>query len=124
MTIYYFGNALRPDDTLPRSVIQQLKQQFPAYAFIHADPTENWWRGEKKPVIIDTIEGLQRVTIFRSLDRFEKPPFVTPHDYDLYTDLMLMRKIGKINSFTLIGVPQKSNSSMLVKQLTKILSNL
>ena len=72
MKIYVFGNLINNNDHFAPSLIPELSRQFPEIQFIHADPTENWWQGEKELVILDTVVEIDKVTAFNSLDAFQK----------------------------------------------------
>ena len=102
MKIFFFGNEIISSDSLPTQLIPDISKQFPEIQFIQADPTENWYRDEKELVIIDTVVGIEKVTVFNSLDSFEQQTRVTPHDYDLYMDLQLLIKAGKVRKITII----------------------
>ena|SRR3989344_8015463 len=105
MNIYVFGNKLIPEDSQVVTIIPSLEKKFPHISFIHADPTGNWWRGDRNFTIIDTVLGINSVTIFTSLEKIEATKSITVHDYDLYMDIQLMKKLKKIDTFTIIGVP-------------------
>lgn len=123
MTIYIFGNPIEPSDSLPVQLIPILKKEFPDITFIHADPTENWWQGEKEIVILDTVKGIDKVTLLKDLDAFQKQSMITPHDYDVYVDLMLMKKIREITSVTIIGIPVGYLQTNILIQCKNILTN-
>ena len=122
MTVYVFGNASSPSDSIPLKLLPALQKQFPTINFVHVDPTENWYKGEKQLVILDTVVGIQKPTIFNSLDAFDKQADITPHDYDVYMDLKLLQKIEKIQKITIIGIPHHSNR--IQKDLIELLKNL
>ena len=105
MNVYVFGNPIVPADNRAFKLLPFLKTKFPKINFIHADPTGNWWKGDKNLVIIDTVDGIDKVTEFTSLEKIQATQSLTVHDYDLYMDLKLMKKLGKIVSFKIIGVP-------------------
>jgi len=123
MIIYIFGNLLNPSDSLPVQLLPRLQKEFQSITFVHADPSDNWWQGEKNIIIIDTVRGIHKVTLFDDLDLFQKQTMVTPHDYDLYIDLALMKKVGKIESVVIIGIPAiKSSNKIITVQLTAVLT--
>jgi|SRR3989344_4351068 len=121
MKIYVFGNLINNNDHFAPSLIPELSRQFPEIQFIHADPTENWWQGEKELVILDTVVGIDKVTAFNSLDAFQKQTMITPHDYDLFMDLQLMMKVGKVNKVKIIGIPQNSSRKTILRGIKKSL---
>ena len=105
MIVYVFGNSIVPEDNQAVKLIPLLKTTFPKINFVHADTTGNWWKDDKNLIIIDTVQGIAEVTVFTSLEKIEATQSLTVHDYDLYMDLKLMKKLGKIVSFKIIGVP-------------------
>ncbi len=124
-TIYILGNPLVTEDSLPIKILPKLKQTFPSIKFVHLDPTEEiLLQKDKKMFIIDTIEGITNVTLFNSLGNFEKSPRFSVHDYDLLLDLTMQKKLGKINEFVIVGVPQKGNSNQIEKELINCVSTL
>lgn len=103
-TIYFCGNNVVPEDSAVLRLIPVLQQTFPLFTFIHLDPTEGIPL-EQRLVILDTVIGINKVTVFNSLHRFIKPSRFTVHDYDLLHDLHILLKLKKIESFYVIGVP-------------------
>lgn len=123
MKIFVFGNEISAVDNAAPSLIPELSKLFPEIQFIHADPTENWWQGEKELVILDTVVGIDKVTAFNSLDAFQKQTMITPHDYDLFMDLQLMMKVGKVHRVKIIGIPI-GQSKHLIQQVVDVISKL
>ncbi len=118
MKIFVFGNTIVEGDAMPIELLPQLQKRFPTITFIPADPTDQWWEGQPDPIILDTVVGLKSVKEFSSLHSFQDPKIrITPHDYDLFMDLSFLIKLKKINSFTLIGVPQQGNMDVLLKEI-------
>src|SRR3990167_195549 len=119
MIVYVFGNPVVPEDSQAVKFLPYLKTKFPKINFVHADPTGNWWEGDKNLIIIDTVAGIDKVTEFASLEKIQATQSLTVHDYDLYMDLKLMKKLGKIESFKIIGIPSLlSSASKNVKHKT------
>lgn len=126
MVIYVFGNPLIKEDSLPFQYINRLKQEFPKIIFKMVDPNENFPpKNEKDLVILDTVKGVKTITLINLNDLEEiKTTPISPHDYDLLFHLQLLKKLGKINSARIIGVPQ--NKTILfdeVSKLIKLISN-
>lgn len=122
MNIYIFGNTIVPEDAGAVKMLPKLQKQFPDISFIHSDPTGNWWKGDTALTIIDTVQGIHKVTVFTSLELIEETQSLTVHDYDLYMDLKLMMKLGKIKSFQIIGVPTNvisTNLTQIIKSIKK-----
>jgi len=125
MTIYLFGNPILKQDSLPLKLLLKLKKRFPQIKFVVKDPTENWTENEKEIVIIDTVMGINKVTVFNSLLDLEKDnPRISPHDYDVYLDLALLFKLKKIKSIKIIGISPKetlTNTKLLFSTINSLL---
>lgn len=125
MTIYIFGNPLVPQDSLPVKLLPELKKEFPDIEFVIRDPTENWTGDEKEVIIIDTIVGIDKVTLFNSLDSFQQTGSrISLHDYDVFFDLALLLKLEKIKKITILGVPPTIGSKEALHQLILHIANL
>lgn len=126
MKIYVFGNPLVKDDSIPLQILPGLKKVFPQVEFIVTDPNENFPpEGEKNLVIIDTVKGISKPEIL-DLDDFEKnnnTP-ISPHDYDLLFHLLLLKKLKKIESVRIIGIPFGTTFPTIVAKVVKIISSL
>lgn len=125
MIIYVFGNLLVPGDNTVFPLTERLKKTFPAVLFRMTDPNEDFPPpGERHPIILDTVMGLTDVTLLRfsDLEKIEKSP-VSPHDYDLLLHLLLLKKMGKIDSITIIGIPFQASASTL-RKTEQIISSL
>lgn len=96
MTIYVFGNEDVPEDNIKIKFIK---------------PNEDVDFDSKNPVILDTVQGLKKITVFNNIDDIEKFKSLTVHDFDLGFQLKYLKKIGKINGATIIGVPMKSSKN-------------
>ncbi len=111
--IYVFGNPLIPQDSFPFQFINELSRAFPDIDFHITDPNENFPpTSEKNLVILDTVKGIKKPMLF-DLDDFESKGAtpISPHDYDLLFHLLLLRKLKKINTVKLIGIPQNSRTA-------------
>lgn len=109
-TIYYLGNDIDRNDKIPKILIDSFIKRFPDINFIHLDPTENIPIPENKElVIIDRVKGIKKVTIFNNLNDFLVSPRNSVHDYDLYLDLQMLKKLGKAERIIIIGIPVSDN---------------
>ena len=122
MKIYVFGNPLVKEDNLPLKILPKLKKIFSQIKFKVVDPNENFPpRNEKKLIILDTVQGLKQPKIIKltDLQELKKTPNST-HDYDLGMHLLLLKKLKKIKSVKIIGLPftlKKTHYNLLL-QLT------
>jgi Ni,Fe-hydrogenase maturation factor len=105
ITVFVFGNIDINIDALPLKILPKLKQQFPDIFFQLKDPHEDFELPEKV-ILIDTVVGLKEPRMFHSLEEFEAPPHVTLHDFDLFSYLHLLKKVGKLpKKIKIIAIP-------------------
>ena len=109
MKVYIVGNPLVKVDSLPFKLLPKLRKEFPEVRFEEADPTENFIP-ENDSIIIDTVVGIDHVRLFTDLDEFAQFHSVSAHDYDLSLHLQLLKKLGKITSVSILGIPNDVNA--------------
>lgn len=118
MTIFIFGNPDFKEDSLPLKILPGLKKKFPEIVFLVKDPNEDFELPEDT-VIIDVVAGLKEPHIFNSLDDFQTPPRLTLHDFDLFSHLQFLKKIGKLpGKLKIIGLPPQINPQKAIKYIT------
>jgi len=125
MKIYVFGNPLVKADNLPVKILPELKKTFPKIEFEIVDPNENFPpENEKDLVIIDTIKGIKKPKMFglNDLQNIQKSPN-SPHDYDLGMHLLLLKKLKRINSVKIIGIPSLLDRTKMI-HLTTLIRNV
>lgn len=123
-TIYIFGNPLLPFDSIPLELAEELKKEFPKINFEIKDPNENLKPCNKELIIIDTVEGIDRVMVFNNIDKIENSPKYSMHDFDLGFNLKLLQKIGELDKVTIFGVPMKIKKQAALKQLVFHISQI
>jgi Ni,Fe-hydrogenase maturation factor len=105
MTLFLFGNPNIKTDSLPLKILPALKKLFPNADFQLKDPNEDF-ELPAAAIIIDCVAGLKEPRIFESVDELEPPPRLTLHDFDLYSHLQLLKKLGKLpGNLKIIGLP-------------------
>jgi hypothetical protein len=112
MTVYVFGNPDLAMDALPLRLIPALQKEFPGTTFVALDPNEDW-DVPSHMLILDTVVGISAVTVFTDLSAFVQAPRLTCHDFDAYANLLLMKKLGKIDKVTIVGVPAGASEEVL-----------
>ncbi|MFA6198326.1 MAG: hypothetical protein WC734_04220 [Patescibacteria group bacterium] len=121
--IWLFGNIDLPQDSLPLRLQERLSSEFPNIKFIVQDPLDEWVMPEQL-YIIDTVQGLDKVTVFNSLDQFQKTPSVTMHDFDLGMQLRMLQKVGQLPKLTIFGVPSGAPEDDVLTQLIEAIRTL
>jgi len=135
MQVFIFGNPDYEPDALPLKILPELKKRLPAFDFIIKNPNEDLPNGQATPVrtehcsvltekliIIDTIQGIKKVTTFTSLDQFESTPRLTMHDFDLGMKLKWLAKLKKLPPSLIIGVPMGGDEQKIIEKIAIILN--
>lgn len=122
MTVFVFGNPDLPGDALPLMILPRLRERFPGSTFETKDPNEEWEVPEHLTVI-DTVQGIDRVTAFPSLELFDRTPNLTVHDFDALSQLRLLQKLGKLKSVRVIGVPPDAKPDAVLPTVVELLSS-
>ena len=122
-TIFIFGNPDLGYDSLPIKLIPQLKSAFPNISFELKDPNEEWEVPEDM-TIIDTVINLKEVTIFNDLESFDATPRVSMHDFDALSNLRYLKKLGKLKSVKIIGVPKDINIKEALISVSRLITRI
>ena len=105
MKVLVFGNPFLENDSLPLKLLFKLREKFPSVEFKEVDPTEGLENEGRDLVIIDSVEGIDEVVEIDSIERLHTNRICSMHDFDLAYNLKLLKKVGKIDSVRIIGVP-------------------
>ncbi|MBT6690500.1 hypothetical protein HN903_02135 [archaeon] len=120
MKILTFGNPLLKQDSLPLKILPTLIKQFPNITFLHIDPTEDLEQYGPHLTILDTVQNIDKITILTSIEQLHANKVYSMHDFDLALNLKLLRKLDKIKSVKIIGIPMNTTEEIL-PQLQSIL---
>jgi hypothetical protein len=121
-TIFVLGNPLEDIDRLPIQLLPTLQKQFPHIDFVLFDPTEEL----PEPIpnhlyLLDTVLGITQVTVFNDMNEFLLSPRFSAHDFDLPLFLGMLKKLGKINKVTIVGIPSGQSKEVVVKDLIPLI---
>ena len=105
MKVLVFGNPLLENDSLPLRLLPELRERFPEIEFKEIEPTEDLDAEGRDLVILDSVEGIDDVVEIDSIERLHANRVCSMHDFDLGYNLKLLKKIGRIDSVRIIGVP-------------------
>ncbi len=123
--ICFLGTQIEATDALPLSLIERIKEEFPEDVIIHYDPTEELESANTNRIIlIDTVMGIDSITVFASAEHFLLSPRVSVHDYDLPLTLGLLRKLGKLPEVKIIGIPPGVEVKTLPEKITSLLQSI
>jgi len=123
MNIYIVGNPLVKEDKGPHVLIPELVRFFPEYSVEEIDPNEDFIPGDGS-VIIDTVEGITNPQWFDSIDSFIQTKSVSAHDYDLGFHLLFLRKLHKLNTVKILGVPKGDMTDARVGEIISLLHTI
>lgn len=118
MRFFVFGNPDLEVDALPVQLLPELRKEFVDVSFEVLDPNEEW-DVPKHMNIIDTVVGIDEVTVFEDLNTFIQTPKMTCHDFDAYSNLQFLKKLGKIESVYIIGIPSGIPKAQVKTRLYK-----
>jgi len=111
-------------DSLPLKIIKPLAERFPDVEFVELDPSENIEDIGRDPVILDTALGIKNVVVLDDIDKIQESPKFSLHDFDLGTNLKLLRKLGRLDSVRIICVPAGLTEENVVKQVSEEIRKL
>lgn len=109
MKVYVFGNEDIRDDSAVFKIMKNPQLTTYNLQFTIVKPNEDLpFANERNVVILDTIVGINKVTLFdeTDLDKIVLSPRTSVHDFDLGFQLKYLKKIGKLESIKIIGLPQ------------------
>lgn len=125
MKISVFGNPDLKEDKAAIKLIPWLKKQYPAAEIKVEDPTGGLVPPEDGEWLIvdacappspEATEGQGRIMVFEDLDKFEALRRVSVHDYEVITELKLLKKLGKIKKLKILAVPIKFTPKTLCRR--------
>ncbi|MDO8628331.1 MAG: hypothetical protein Q7R56_01095 [Nanoarchaeota archaeon] len=121
--IYILGNPFLQEDSLPHRLLPTLKKNFPNIIFKELDPTETLPEQEHL-LIIDTVINIKKPCIITDVAQLAAQPTYSLHDFDLGFNLQLMKKLGKITTFHIIGLPPTYQEQQAIDYLEQTLPTL
>ncbi|MEK9175153.1 MAG: hypothetical protein AAB795_01015 [Patescibacteria group bacterium] len=120
MKVFVFGNWELDFDSTPLKILPELKKMFPKIDFEIKDPNEDWDIPDGL-IIIDTVLGIDKITIFDSIKDFSQAPNITMHDFDVYANLKFLDKLDKLKKIKIIGVPSTTSEKEAIEKIFPIL---
>jgi Ni,Fe-hydrogenase maturation factor len=121
--ILVFGNPLLRRDSLPLRLIPGLRERFPKIEFVEFDPNESLEKEGRQLNIIDTVEGIDQVTLITDIDSLKMPKAVSMHDLDLGATLKILKKMALIEKARIFGVPMDISEEEALRQLTELIAS-
>lgn len=118
--VLVFGNPLIEKDNLAIKISEELS--IPGVEFIKCESFSSLlnFKGEEL-IILDVVENLKKTALIKDIDRINLNKSLTTHDFDLGFNLKLMKILGKIKRFKVIGIPQKGDKEKIKRDIEKTL---
>ncbi len=120
--ILVFGNPLVPEDSTPLRILPELRKAFPDLEFKELDAAEQVEDEGRELAIIDSVSGIGKIEMIEDLDSIRMQKIYTMHDFDLGITLKLLKRMGKIDSVLIFGVPLKYPARKALAELQEIIS--
>jgi Ni,Fe-hydrogenase maturation factor len=121
MKVYVFGNEYVAEDRRAIDVARELEGTLDGISFVFVDPNADVpFVGEQRVVILDTVQGTPDVALVEGggIDELILSPRGSVHDFDLAFQLRYLKKLGKLEEVTLIGIPQEGEvDHLLIKSI-------
>lgn len=109
MKVYVFGNEDIKGDEEAFEIAERLKSEIVGLEFVVVKLNEDLpFVGDDNVILMDAVEGIDKVSLFNEsdLDKIKLMKSVSVHDWDLGFQLKYLKKIGKLNKITIIGLPK------------------
>ena len=103
--ILVLGNPLLKEDSAALQLIPFLEGEFLEIEFVEFMPEDGLENEGRNPVILDIVKGIKKPTIIDNFEHLTSGKLFSPHDFGLAENLLLLKKMGKIDSFIVIGIP-------------------
>jgi hypothetical protein len=94
-------------DSIPLRLLGKLRDAFPDLEFKEFDPNDNLEKEGRQLNIIDTVEGIKRVTLITDIESIRTAKIYSMHDFDLGYSLKLLKKMKYLDGVRIFGVPMR-----------------
>jgi Ni,Fe-hydrogenase maturation factor len=119
-----FGNEVYEPDSLAVRLVPELQKVLPEYEFQVMDPTETMEPPSDPWIILDVGMGIDEVVVIDNLSQLEQVKGQSVHDFDVYMELKLQEKLGKLPRIQLILVPEDVSVDQVLYKLLKLLAEI
>lgn len=119
-----FGNIVEQKDNLVIGLLVELKQRLGEVDFVVADPTEDVEPLSDPWIILDVGMGIESVIVVDDLQQLEQVPGQSVHDFDVYLELRLREKIGRLPDIRIVIVPFDMNPDQALIEIEQALESL
>ncbi len=121
--VFVAGNPLVKEDSLALKVAKELGKELGGVEFKAIDSLAEIGEIPDNLCIIDVAEGIEKVEVIRDLGKLQELKLVSLHDFDLGTELLLYKKIGKIRNVAIIAIPLGYDLGKAVEETTELIKS-
>ena len=118
--ILVFGNPLIKQDSIALIVAKELEGKIKGVTFKEISSISELEQIGDELGCLDVIQEGKKVAIF-GIENIKSGNVFSSHDFDLGFELKLLKKLGKIKSAKIIGIPMNYNKEKAVKEVREIL---
>lgn len=121
MRVLVFGNPIAKIDSAAVKISEKLAGIMPQMEFVRFDTSEDLEREGGDLVILDVVVGLEkpRMVKLEELELSQNP--LSLHGFDLMWNLLLLKKLGRLKSAAIIGVPARQPYTKNIEAVKKLL---
>jgi hypothetical protein len=123
-TVLCFGSEGMEGDDLAFAVCRELVGYSEDVSFVKCDSPMDilGYAGGRGLYILDTVKGIEKVSLFSSVDRFRRAKSVTVHDQDLGMMLKILIEMKMLPDVRIIGIPAGSNAIVAAQEVKRMLT--
>ena len=120
--ILVFGSRLDREDNLALRVAERLKGE-KKFSFREAESLLDEIKDNDEIMVMDVVNGIKKVELILPSD-LEKNPAVSAHDFDLASEILLLKKLHPEKSIKIIGIPYGYVFGKAAEEVWKILEGM
>jgi len=119
--VFVAGNRLVEEDSLALKVAKELEGKIEGIEFEEIESVSELNEIPQKLWLLDVAKGIEKVELIDDLNRLEQVKLVSLHDLDLATELLLLKKIGKLEKVRIVAIPAGMEVGKAAKETKKII---
>jgi len=119
--IFCFGNEFIQEDSLAKELVDEIDE----FKIIRCSSPDSLISHENLDdmIIIDVAKGIDKPMLITDIDQLRANKSISAHDLDLGFYLKLYKKMGKIKTVKIIGIPQQGDKEALKEQVVCLLKD-
>ncbi len=119
--VFVAGNPLVKGDSLALKIAMELEKKLKGVRFEELDSLASLKKIPDELWLIDVAKGIKKVEKIDGIEKLQELKVVSLHDFDLATELLLYKKIGKLGKVRLIAIPSNYPLKKGIEEIKSIL---